>query len=348
MRSRLAPILLALAGVVCAVALAEAFLRLRPDGEAGFRGLHRVEPGAPWLYRGRPGAEAGRRGGGVFYSLNEAGFRDRSRSRSREPGAWRIAVLGDSIAFGYGVDRDARFTEWLGRELHRAGHERAEVMNFAVSGYSPFNEAALFEGVVSEYDADLVLVQFCVNDLNDPTLHFDAQTRQSLGELPEQAFPDPATRGRVAPARRTWLAACTLRVCERLERALMGGKLDNENLALAMAPRGGLGAGPEREWLRRHYGAIATRAAASGARFGVVLFPHEAQSKDASDRLHRDLLELAAQEGWIAIDLLPAFREAARAAGEPLFLDFWHPSARGHEVAGAALARELERRGLVP
>ena len=44
-----------------------------------------------------------------------------------------------------------------------------------------------------------MLVQFCINDLNDPTFHFDASTVRALGELPEKAFPDPEAR-RAAPA----------------------------------------------------------------------------------------------------------------------------------------------------
>ncbi|MDJ0850391.1 MAG: SGNH/GDSL hydrolase family protein [Myxococcota bacterium] len=353
MRPTVARTLLVFASVLCGVLLVEAVLRLRTAGvEGDLRDLHRIEPGAPWLYRGAPGAKA-RGPGEVSYALNDEGFRDRDRARSRRraAGAWRVALLGDSVTFGYGVSAAERFGDRLERRLRADGLSGAEVMNFAVNGYSAYNEAELFAGIVSGYDADLVLVQFCVNDLNDPTLHYDAQTRRSLGALPESAFPDPATRGRVRAARRTWLSACPLLVCARLDPLLRGAvkpERDHEGLALAMSPRRRLDDGPEREWLRRHYGRIASGAAERGARFGVLLFPDRDQIEAGAPGVHGELLALAAREGWIAIDLVPAFRRAARESADPLFVDFWHPSARGHAVAATALADELAARGILP
>src|SRR5205823_3569057 len=75
-------------------------------------------------------------------------------------------------------------------------------------GYNPYTEAQLFADVGVGYRPDLVLVEFCINDLNDPTLHFDASTMASLGALPEAAFPDPGGR---RPA-----AGPAARLCRRL------------------------------------------------------------------------------------------------------------------------------------
>jgi hypothetical protein len=69
-------------------------------------------------------------------------------------------------------------------------------------------------------------------------------------------------------------------------------------------------------------------------------------------------VSLARSEGWPAVDLLQplraaALRNAATAAGSPqraggLYLDVWHPTAEGHDVAAEAIARALRCRGLVP
>lgn len=346
MRSLLARTLLVAAGLVTGVLLVEVGLRaFGVAGGGGLRGLHRVEPDAPWLYRGLAGAEARLESTGeVLYRINADGFRDVTRERARSGDAARIGVLGDSIAFGYGVEMGERFTERLEAELRRVSGRAVEVLNFGVPGYNPYNEAALFAGMLADYELDLVLVQFCVNDLNDPTLHFDAQTRLALGELPEAAFPNPATRGRVAPSRRAWLERCPLRLCGVLLRAFPPPAPETPDPAtrvLSMAPRD-LADPAERAWLERHYGSIAEAAAARGARFGVVVFPFEAQLGRPGDaRLQREMRVLARARGWLVLDLLPAFRAAP--AGGPLFLDFWHPSARGHAVAAEALAEELAR-----
>lgn len=345
MRSLLARTLLVAAGLATGVLLVEVGLRaFGSTGGGGLRGLHQVEPDAPWLYRGLPGAEARARAtGDVLYRINADGFRDIARERARSGDALRIGVLGDSIAFGYGVEVGDRFTEQLEAELRRLSGRAVEVLNFGVAGYNAYNEAALFIGLLADYELDLVLVQFCVNDLNDPTLHFDAQTRLALGELPEAAFPNPATRGRVEPSRRAWLERCPLRLCGVLLRAFPKATEPPDNAAqiLSMAPRD-LADAAERAWLERRYASIAEAAAARGAGFGVVVFPFEAQLETAGDaRLQREIRALARSRGWLVFDLLPGFRAAA--AGGPLFLDHWHPSARGHAVAAAALAAELAR-----
>ena len=69
-----------------------------------------------------------------------------------------------------------------------------EILNLAVSGYNPYNQGELLRDLGLAYEPDLVLAQFCINDLNDPTLHFDTQTRLRLGSIPDPPFPDPPLR----------------------------------------------------------------------------------------------------------------------------------------------------------
>ena len=67
--------------------------------------------------------------------VNSAGFRDREFDRERRAGTVRIAALGDSVTFGYGVALEESFPKVLERILNetRPGHE---VLNFGVGGYN--------------------------------------------------------------------------------------------------------------------------------------------------------------------------------------------------------------------
>src|SRR5262249_22975644 len=67
---------------------------------------------------------------------------------------------------------------------------RVEVLDFDVDGYNAYAEAMQFADLGRAYQPDLVMIQFCINDLNDPTLHFDRRTRLHLGRLPGAAFPN--------------------------------------------------------------------------------------------------------------------------------------------------------------
>ena len=191
-------LLAAVAGVVLAIALLEVVARLvvPPSPTQLLRGLHRATPEHPWLYELKPNQESrGKTTGDVVYATNADGFRDHAYARAKPEGTFRVAVIGDSVSFGYGVDLDATFAKQIEGRLQGLGAgPHYEVLNLGVSGYNPYTEAELLHGVALGYQPDLVLVQFCINDLNDPTQHFDASTMLALGAIPDAAYPDPAAR----------------------------------------------------------------------------------------------------------------------------------------------------------
>ena len=341
---------LLIASVAVTLALAELGLRaLRPEPSAtSLRDLHVATPDRPWLYELVPSSQISLpRYPGALYAINADGFRDAPRSVRKPPGVFRVLVLGDSVAFGIGVAQQAVFTRRLEEELSR--RLPAEVLNFGVGGYNPYNEAALFAARGVAYEPDLVLVQFCINDLNDPTLHFDVQTRDRLGELPAAAFPNLAAR--LAPPRDPLLSFCPgWRLCRMLDAAFEQASGDDAKVQRAtFAPLLDLTGRPERRWIADRYAEMASSAAAIGARFAVLAFPYRPQVKAGTKGLVQEqLVELGEERGWVTLDLLPAFREAQRRDAEPLFLDLWHPNEAGHRVAAAAIERGLDRLDWLP
>lgn len=93
--------------------------------------------------------------------LNGQGFRDREMNVSKPSGAYRIAVVGDSLTFGNGIPSDARFSELLGVALG-AGFE---VLNFGHPGNNTPEETAVIRQAVRRYSPDFILVQWFVNDV---------------------------------------------------------------------------------------------------------------------------------------------------------------------------------------
>jgi hypothetical protein len=191
-------------GLIAGVAIMELAMRLLGESSqvGDLRGLHQLRLDRPWLYGLRPGADGVmQETGEIRYRVNADGFRGRRYARPKPDRTFRVLVLGDSIAFGYGVEEEQTFSHLMEARLQRLVTDRSvEVVNLAGGGYNPYNELALLADVGASYQPDLVLVQFCINDLNDPTLHFDWQTRIHLATIPDAAFPDPSLR-RVAAAR---------------------------------------------------------------------------------------------------------------------------------------------------
>jgi lysophospholipase L1-like esterase len=99
----------------------------------------------------------------VEYRINAFGMRNPEVSETKAPGVRRIAVLGDSIAFGYWVSEADAFPRRLERLLDGGGC--VEVLNFGVPGYNLDQEIEMLRVRALRFSPDLVLVAFCLNDL---------------------------------------------------------------------------------------------------------------------------------------------------------------------------------------
>ena len=164
----------------------------RPDDERGWV----LRPGA----RGRFEAE-----GGFFVVINADGRRDRARARTKAPGVFRIAVLGDSFTEALEVPLEQTFVSVLEDSLNRSSAMRGrqvEVLNFGVRGYGTAQELLTLRCCVWDYSPDFVLLAFFSgNDVpdNSPTLDRSA-TRYARPYLRETSMGWEADRS----FRRSW------------------------------------------------------------------------------------------------------------------------------------------------
>ncbi len=100
---------------------------------------------------------------GKSYRINRQGFR--GDDFIPEKSGLRIAVLGNSCSFGWGMDEGETFVGQLQKMLrHQHGMEKAEVYNFSVPGYSSFQGEINYRQNVRDYSPDILLVTFGWND----------------------------------------------------------------------------------------------------------------------------------------------------------------------------------------
>jgi lysophospholipase L1-like esterase len=100
------------------------------------------------------------------FRVNDLGVRS-SGSSAAPRARLRVLVLGDSQAFGFGVEDDETFAALLERRLSARRREgRVEVINAGVPGYGTADELAWLQAVGAELEPDLVIVQFL--STNDP------------------------------------------------------------------------------------------------------------------------------------------------------------------------------------
>jgi hypothetical protein len=101
----------------------------------------------------------------VAVRINSDGFRD--DEYPLEKGArWRIVFLGDSLTFGWGVEKQATFEALLERALD--ARRPSEIINFGMGNYNTVQEVHLFLDKGLRYRPDQVVLFYFINDA-EPT-----------------------------------------------------------------------------------------------------------------------------------------------------------------------------------
>lgn len=93
--------------------------------------------------------------------INDQGLRDRQHPYAKPEGVLRIVLLGDSLAYGWGVDNGLAFADLVERDLGPG----VEVINLGVPGYSTDQELWMLQREGQRYAPDLVLECFILNDV---------------------------------------------------------------------------------------------------------------------------------------------------------------------------------------
>jgi hypothetical protein len=160
-------LLLALGGVLVSLLLGEGALRL-----VGFSNPTWMErdPVRGWALR--PGQEGWQtQEGRAHVTINSRGLRDREHALEKPPGAYRIAVLGDSYAEAMQVAQEKTFWAVLEKKLATCpalAGRAVETLNFGVSGYGTAQELLTLRHHAWPYSPDLVLLAFLPsNDVSD-------------------------------------------------------------------------------------------------------------------------------------------------------------------------------------
>jgi lysophospholipase L1-like esterase len=299
------------------------------------------------LWVPRPGAELPY-GPEAGETINAAGYRGPLRTGRAALGVLRIVALGDSSTFGMGVPYAETWCAQLEAELVREGLS-AEVLDLGVIGFSIEQGLERFEALGKALRPDVVVAAFgAVND------HFWAQTMPDRQKI--DARKQPAIAQRLVHGARVNLRV--LHGCAWIVDRLRGEDREqmraawNEKRREMDAFNQGAGQvdwpGDRRVGLARFALALdelAERTRALGAELVLISMPRNPSREQESPVLvlyNQAVTDAAARLGARLFDARDAvsteLRGPPRRPWSELFLDAYHPSAKGHALFVRGLA----------
>ncbi len=243
----------------------------------------------------------------------------------RPPGAYRVLVLGDSIAH-----QDLWVKDMVSALSHGLPGRKVQYFNAGVPGYDTCHELRVLEERGLKLEPDLVLVQFCINDFMVaanvlPT--GDDRVRVMVGASAWE-YPGWVLRSHLLTWGLTRLREADVQRMRRMDKTAV-----------------------VRSCLARMQRLTRSR----GARLMVAVFPAlvdgdarlTSSPKDSYFSLERRIKGLLVGLGIPHLELRGSF------AGRPSLQtyrvherDVWHPNVPGQKIIGEALAAEILRAGL--
>lgn len=107
---------------------------------------------------------------GAHMKTNSAGFRGPERRAAKPPDCYRIVALGDSVGMGWrlhdGDELMALAETYLNKKFPS---RRWEMINTSVLGYNTAQELETLKTKGLQYKPDLVIVNYCRNDIELPS-----------------------------------------------------------------------------------------------------------------------------------------------------------------------------------
>ena len=304
----------------------------------------------------------------IAVETNSSGMRWRETQVAKPEGVRRIAVLGDSFAFGcWSSTIETSFVGWLDR---RVGTSRIEVLNFGVGGYGFEDELLLLREEVLKFEPDdILIVSYNGNDIRDSFLDTTRYVvKDGAAELADDALesrvPEPlrtapyvnpqprAPTGLLGLAWRSAFLRLALRVTDR-DPPYLDFEVSQRFTSYSF-------------WSQTPYPPVAQsalqratgllddlrlEAEKGGARFHLAAIPTAEQvyaihpaGPGFDIRLPQAFLASWAKERDVPfLDLLPVLRETARSSGRRPYLRYdVHFNDFGHAVVGEAMASWMQ------
>ena len=359
MKPLLGAVCLSILTTLFCLGLAEAAVRVLDIGPkimAVNHGNYRLSDNLQLRYELAPGTPDGET------VINSHGMRDREFSAVKPDGTFRIACIGDSVTYGFGIGHATnsypKRLETLLNTFCSNSKTRFEVLNFGVPGYDAAEIIETAKQKVLPTQPDLVIYGYCLND--PQAQETSLELLKILAELTnaQRHYYSAQTHSFLMKHSRVFrLASYILHRSEPQGKEVGGhvfSRADPENAALqshnyasyfSALHEGGDG----RRNLERSLDNLAAACAISHVPVCVFIFP-VTNNLDPYPlaETHRLVADLCKARSFHVYDLLGDFRAYQRQENRGVYFDYLHPDTPGAQYTATAILSGLLRESMLP
>ena len=293
------------------------------------------------------------------FFINADGLRDKEYSLDKPENVFRIAVIGDSITFGLGVNQGLTYAKFLERLLNKYNHTNTifEIINFGVTGYNSSQIVEQVKSKVLKYQPDLILYGYCLNDPQEYSL--EMMNLLKIKDIAQERMSALSSRSHLFMLVKYMLGrdgetrkAIEKNLSENFQRidykedpqwdALKGGNFVEYFQSLYQQ---------DQYWGRTLKDMEILQARTANAEIPVVLVIFPLLQGIESYQLvniHSQVTEAGQKRGMYIYDLLNAYSAYEKKGKWKLGKDSLHPTAYGHQYTAVAILNYLQKESLLP
>lgn len=303
-----------------------------------------------------------------YEAINKDGRRDFHYLKDKKENTFRIAVMGDSVTYGWGTNvwkAHPNITEYYLNNFQKKPSIRFEVWNFGVRGYGTDEEVEAFKEKALPVDPDLALIAY---NLNDPDPYsVDLAWAFSRMEWKDEQFLKEVTKSRSYKIRRflydssRFFRFLRYRALSKIQQRERKNAVNFQGNALVELEKKYNYEDKKERYFHELTEAFWPSVADALAEFSQIADENEIQKTlavfpaldDLTDyhykAIHDKVTAECKKRGIYAFDLLANFQNAARKWPEmELQIDFDHPNTFGQRIAGWGIAVNLIKSGMLP
>jgi len=272
----------------------------------------------------------------------------------REPGEYRILVMGDSITLADYMDEEESFPRILEKQLAASGHPRVRVINAGLPGASTRDEYYHYPELKDGVRPDLVLVAMYLNDATDSEKFYARTLRWPYSkswlltwlvnrlQISEKSFcSEVVTSTGIDPK---WKEE--FRAGRNLHSGGMFSSKDGFDFEIYHAAMDfGLAWNPKSwEILAKMVAVFRDTVVQSQSRFAMTLLPVHLQVLGTVANVYpqEQFMQTCRRLGIDCLDVRPVLRQAAAQNKKRLYYDHCHMTAFGNAVVASGLQEWLE------